>query len=330
MRSISILVRLALMALLALGMAFVSAAQDKETEDKPMMSQGPDNTPPPASHIYKTFGERKLQLAMHYPPGWKKEDRRPAVLLFSGAHKVQPDKDGKLPPLAEERARLGLPVQNTGPGTAHVPLADSFAQRGLVCMRVEYRTRGKDGVLPGEDIADAVSAMRWVRGNAGLLGIDPNRVVAAGGSSGAYLAASLFAFEPQYPPDADRPISARPNAIILYSPLIDWLNVGPMSDAFLVVLNGDKELGARVSPARHWRKDMPPTLVLVGTEEPPFAAVKEFADKWIAEGAPMELYVAEGGKHGFFIQPEWVEKAAARTDQFLRSLGYLPDAPALK
>jgi acetyl esterase/lipase len=103
-------------------------------------------------------------------------------------------------------------------------------------------------------------------------------------------------FEHWYPADGDRPVSARPNAIILYSPLVDWLEAGSMSANFLLVLGGDKELGARISPARHWRKDSPPTLVMVGTQEPPFATVKEFAEKWSAAGAPIELYVAEGAK----------------------------------
>ncbi len=283
---------------------------------------------PPASHIYKTFGERKLQLAMHYPPVWNPEDKRPGVLFFSGAHKVQPDKNGKLPPLAAERAQLGLPVVNHGPGENHVPLCDALAKRGLVCLRVEYRTRGRDGVLPGEDIADAISAMRWVRSHAALLGIDPERVVAAGGSSGGYLAASLFAFEGQYPAAGDASVSARPNAILLYSPLVDWLDVGSMSESFLVVLNGDKELGAKISPARHWRKDCPPTLVMVGTEEPPFAAVQAFAGTWKANGAPMELFVAKGGQHGFFAQPAWVDKTLARTDEFLRANNLLLPEPS--
>ncbi len=286
--------------------------------------------PSPASHIYQTFGERKLQLAMHYPPGWKAGDQRTAILFFSGSHKVQPDKDGKLPPLVAERAKLGLPVVNRGPGENHAPFCDELAKRGFVCARVEYRTRGKDGVLPGEDIADAVSAIRWVRGHAATLGIDPKRVVAAGGSSGGYLAASLFAFEDRYSTSGDGNISARPDAILLYSPLVDWLEAGIMSDSFLVVLNGDKELGAKVSPARHWRKDCPPTLVMVGTEEPPFTTVKEFAEKWKAVGAPMELFVADGGKHGFFAQPAWLERTLARTDEFLKTRGFSDASPAAK
>jgi acetyl esterase/lipase len=261
---------------------------------------------------------------MHYPPSWTQQDQRTAVLFFSGGHKVQPDKDGKLPPLAEERARLKLPVVNRGPGEAHANFCDAFARRGYVCIRVEYRTRGRDGVLPGEDIADAVSAMRWIRSHAGEIGVDAKRIVAAGGSSGAYLAASLFAFENMHSSAGDPAVSARPDAILLFSPLVDWLEVGSMSEQFLVVLAGDKELGARISPARHWRKDCPPTLVMVGTEEPPFETVKTFSEHWRAAGAPVELYVAEGAKHGFFATPSWVEKINARTDEFLRSLGLVP------
>jgi acetyl esterase len=274
----------------------------------------PQAKTPPATYVYKTFGDRKLQLAMHYPAGWSSADKRTAILFFSGAHKVQPDREGKLPPLAAERARLKLPIVNNGPGGVHAPFCDALARAGRVVIRVEYRTRGKDGVLPGADIEDAAGAIRWIRDHAGELGIDPRRVVAAGGSSGAYLAAGLFAFEKQ--------VSAQPNAIVMYSPLVDWLEVGSMSDSFLVVLGGDKELGARVSPARHWRKDSPPSLVMVGTEEPPFTTVKEFAEKWRAAGAPMELFVADGGQHGFFAQPAWIAKTVARTEQFLQSLGY--------
>jgi hypothetical protein len=276
----------------------------------------------PRTHTYKTLGERKLQLAMHYPHGWSDKDKRTAILFFSGAHRVVADENGKLPPLAAERRKLGLPVVNRGPGENHALYCDALAKRGYVAMRVEYRTRGRDGVLPGEDIPDALSAMRWVRSHASELGIDPARVIAAGGSSGAYLAASTFAFEDRYPLGNDPKVPARPNAILLYSPLVDWLEVGSMSPAFMVVLGGDQELGARISPARHWRKDAPPAYVMVGTKEPPFETVRQFAAKWMDAGARIELFVADDAPHGFFWQPEWSEKTLAQTERFLRSLGY--------
>src|SRR5262249_12721165 len=157
------------------------------------------------------------------PPGWKAEDNRPAMLLFSGSHKVKADAQGNLPPLAAERAQRGMPVLNNGPPDRLVPLAEHFAKLGLVCFLVEYRTRGKDGVLPPDEVGDAVHAIRWVRGHAGTLGVDPDRIVSAGSSSGAYLAASLFALDHLHPPDGDRGLSATPNALILLSPLVDWL-----------------------------------------------------------------------------------------------------------
>ncbi|MDZ4850269.1 MAG: alpha/beta hydrolase fold domain-containing protein [Pirellulaceae bacterium] len=298
---------------------------EKQSEVAPQLppsftaNDSSSNTLPPTSHIYQVFGERKLQIAMHYPADWKSTDQRTAILFFSGSHKVQANKEGELPPLAAERERLGLTVVNQGPGgEQHVSICDAIAKQGYVCMRVEYRTRGKDGVLPGVDIADAVSAIRWVRGHTASLGVASDRIVAAGGSSGGYLAASLFAFESRFPTAGDPSISARPNAILLYSPLIDWLEVGSMSENFLVVLNGDRELGARISPARHWKQDCPPTLVMVGSEEPPFKTVEAFAEKWKAAGAPMELFVAEGGEHGFFGKPAWLDKTIVRTEAFLR------------
>ncbi|MBM3736839.1 MAG: hypothetical protein FJW39_13735 [Acidobacteria bacterium] len=132
----------------------------------------------PAEHVYQTIGERTLRLAMHYPPGWKPGSRHTGIVFFSGAHRVVAGEGGKTPPLASERARQGLKSANRGPGTAHAPFLDALAARGFVCMRAEYRTRGNDGLLPGEDIPDALAAVRWVRDHAAGLGVDPGRVVA--------------------------------------------------------------------------------------------------------------------------------------------------------
>ena len=279
---------------------------------------------PPGSYVYRTLGERKLQLSPHYPAGWTPRDDRVAVLLFSGNHKPR-TKDGMIKPLASEPDPL--PVRNPGPGEAHSDLADSYADRGFVCFRVEYRSRGNDGVLPGEDLKDAFAAIRWVRTHAGELGIDPHRVIAVGCSSGGYLASGLYAFEPSPYGQEDPFVPARPDAIILHSPLVDWLRTGSMRDEFLIVLDGDEDLGARVSPARHWRPGQPPMLVFLGTEEPQFEGVRDFAETWAARGEPMELYLGEGGPHGFFGKGAWVPKVAARTDEFLGRIGYHGNSP---
>ena len=57
-------------------------------------------------------------------------------------------------------------------------------------ITVEYRLKNQHGELPLICIADAKSAIRWVRGHAAGLNIDENRIAAGGGSAGGHLAAS--------------------------------------------------------------------------------------------------------------------------------------------
>ena len=49
--------------------------------------------------------------------------------------------------------------------------------------------KSRQGVTPKECVQDAKSAVRWMRKNAATLGIDPDRIVAAGGSAGGHIAA---------------------------------------------------------------------------------------------------------------------------------------------
>jgi len=50
---------------------------------------------------------------------------------------------------------------------------------------------------------------------------------------------------------------------------------------------------------------------------------KAFVDKGKKLGAPVEVYWAEGAKHGFFNRSPWLEKTTERVDQFLQKIGYL-------
>ena len=33
---------------------------------------------------YKTVGDKELKIHLHFPPGWKGRDRRPAIIFFFG------------------------------------------------------------------------------------------------------------------------------------------------------------------------------------------------------------------------------------------------------
>ncbi|WP_421681689.1 alpha/beta hydrolase [Stutzerimonas urumqiensis] len=77
---------------------------------------------------------------------------------------------------------------DTLPGTWPEALAE-VASRGYVVAAINYRLAG-EARFPAQ-LHDAKAAVRWLRANAQTYGIDPDRIVAWGGSAGGHLAALL-------------------------------------------------------------------------------------------------------------------------------------------
>ncbi|NJN05469.1 MAG: alpha/beta hydrolase [Rhodobacteraceae bacterium] len=200
------------------------------------------------SHIYKTIGERTLKVDVDYPPGWKASDRRPVMIFFSGG------------------------AFRTGNTRQFVPQAAYFAQRGLVCVRAEYRDRTKDKVEPDTCLKDAISAMRWLRKNAPMLGADPDKIISAGGSAGGFLAASACTTRDFHDPGDDLGISPRPSAMVLFNPVVDFVSL----DRDIVKLAENKKLLEQISPLRNLTADLPPTLILIGSKDGFFDQVDQF------------------------------------------------------
>ncbi|WP_336963389.1 alpha/beta hydrolase [Sphingobium aquiterrae] len=65
----------------------------------------------------------------------------------------------------------------------------ALAARGFITVIPDYRI-GPETVYPGF-VEDGVAALRWVRAHIGTRGGDPDRIVLAGHSAGAYIAAML-------------------------------------------------------------------------------------------------------------------------------------------
>src|SRR4051812_43269570 len=106
-----------------------------------------------------------------------------------------------------------------------MPQSEYLATRNVVGLRVEYRVIPKrDSGPPTLCVNDAKSAMRYVRAHANELGIDPKRVAAAGGSAGGHLAAATALLSGLDDPANDQTVSARPDALILFNPM---MNNGP-------------------------------------------------------------------------------------------------------
>lgn len=76
-----------------------------------------------------------------------------------------------------------------------VGLATEFAERGYVCVSIDYRVRNnpmedKKGMI-SDATEDAMSGLNWIRNNSEKLNIDINKIIVGGGSAGGIIAVNL-------------------------------------------------------------------------------------------------------------------------------------------
>ena len=176
----------------------------------------------------------------------------------------------------------------------------------MVAARADYRVKSRQGVTPKECVEDAKSAVRWLRQNAAKLGIDPDRIVAAGGSAGGHIAACTALTPGLEAEGEDTTISSKPNALVLFNPAAAFLDPQMMER-----IGNDEALGKAISPTDAFKKDSPPTLLLFGTADFLLTQGEEFMKKSKELGHRAELFTAEGQPHGFFNRPPWREKTIA-------------------
>jgi acetyl esterase/lipase len=253
------------------------------------------DAPPTETFIYKKTPQADLELVVHYPPGWKETDKRPGIVFFFGGGW----QNGKITQFESQASHL--------------------ASRGMVAARADYRVKSRHGVTPKECVEDAKSAVRWMRQNAAKLGVDPDRIVAAGGSAGGHIAACTALTPGLEAGGEDATISSKPNALVLFNPVLRFDGIPQLMER----IGNDEGLGKAISPTLHLKKDSPPTLILFGTADRLAVMGDEFMKKSKELGHRAELFTAEGQPHGFFNHSPWQEKTTERMDEFLVSIGYL-------
>ncbi|MCX5685334.1 MAG: alpha/beta hydrolase, partial [Planctomycetota bacterium] len=254
--------------------------------------------------VYKKTPQGDLKIYVHLPPDWKATDKRPAIVFFFGGG------------------------WTNGTVGQFLPQATYLASRGMVTARADYRVKSRQGTTPRECVEDAKSAVRWLRQKAGELGIDTAKVIAAGGSAGGHIAACTALVEGLDAKDEDKAVSSKPDALVLFNPVVDMTGLGDMAGTVPVPTNRDA--AKEISPIFYLKKDSVPTILFFGTTDRFFAQGQAMLAKAKELGARVELYSAAGLPHGFFNKPPWTEITVRQADAFLASLGYLKGEPTIK
>jgi len=195
------------------------------------------------------------------------------------------------------------------------PQCQYLCERGFTCFSTQYRL-GDDSQpdLRGA-VEDARAAFTYLADHAGELNIDPRHIVAGGGSSGGHLAAALGTALAPAPTGTSSGDIRRPAALVLYNPILD-LSPGTPNHSLV------KENWEEVSPIHHVDDAVPASLVLLGSQdaEAPVATVEAFRKAVRDAGGRCEVALYEGQGHGFFNQPDYLEKTNLRVLQFLSAL----------
>jgi len=246
---------------------------------------------------YKTTAKGDLHLHIFAPANRQPAAKRPAIVCFFGGG-----------------WKSGTPLQFY-PECAH------FADRGIVAISADYRIASTHGSSPFDAVADAKSAIRWVRKHATQYGIDPEKIVAAGASAGGHLAAATGSLSALDDPNDDPSIRAAPNAAILWYPVLDN---GP--DGY-----GDAALKSRYqefSPFHNVGPNTPPTLIFLGTKDPlvPVKTIESYQNRMRQAGVRCEVKLFEGAGHPVYeyrMGPSPLrQQALDAADAFLTSLHF--------
>ncbi len=292
----------------------VSAQQRRANNDKSKQAIENLSFEGARSEVYKEIDDARLKAHVFYPASYEDGQKLPAIVFFFGGG-----------------WRSGTPAQFEH----HCRF---LAARGMIAITADYRVASRHGVKANACVADAKSAVRWMRQNAERLGIDADRIVAGGGSAGGHLAACTGVVDGLEPEGEDMKISSRPNAMALFNPALVLAPIGDRSVDEKKLASIKERAGVEpkeISPYHRLASGAPPAIIFHGEADTtvPFETAKVFADKMKENGDRCELKAYPEQGHGFFNyrsskSKENFRKTVQALDEFLVSLGYLNSDPS--
>ena len=261
---------------------------------------------------YKKTDEMDLKLWIFYPKNHKKKSKAASIVFFFGG-----GWNGGTPAQFNEQAKF-------------------LQKRGMVSILADYRVKSRNNTQAIYCLKDAKSAIRWVRQNARKIGVDPNRIVASGGSAGGHLAAATGTIPLHDEYGENLKISSKPNAMILFNPVLILAPTREFNNSYSwpanKVLNLKQRIGVEpksFSPYHFVNENTPPTVIFHGKKDKtvPYESVKFFDMKMKKFNNKSKLYLYEGEEHGFFNYQRKNQgpfnDTMLKAEKFLIDLGYV-------
>ena len=299
-----------LLLLLFIGANFyhnIFAQQNNQSEYPPRLEDAKEE-------VYKSGEDFELKVWIFNPQAHEVGSNKPAIVFFFGGG-----------------WRRGNPTQ-------FYKHSQYLAARGMVAILADYRVSERHGVAAKYCVSDAKSVIRWVRLHAERLGVDPNRIVASGGSAGGHLAISTSTLNDFDEGSEDPSISSKPNAMVLFNPV---LVLDDIPGKWEIPNQGwaktaQKRLGTKpelLSPYHHIHSEMGPCIIFHGTADKtvPHRTAELFQTEMKSKNLRCELVSYKDEGHGFFNfgrngNGPFID-TVNKLDAFLVSIGYLPAIP---
>ncbi len=241
--------------------------------------------------MYKKTLQEDMYLYLLRPEGNTKEPL-PAIIYFTGGGWVNGSVDSQ------------------------IANAAWFRDHGIIGITADYRVKSRHGTTPVECIRDAKSAVRYVRAHAKELGIDPDKIIVAGGSAGGHIAACT-AIDGGDESGENLLISSKANALVLHNPVL-----GEGFGAAFFIEHPE------YSPILNIRKGWPPTILSCGTADgtTPFQVAQKFTELMKKLGNTCELIAVKDADHSCdwpVSNPNFLP-TLTRMTKFLQEQMFLP------
>ncbi len=251
-------------------------------------------------YTYKTADETDLVMEVYFPPDHDPETAKvPGLILFHG---------GGWSGGSRDQFKFACAY---------------FAGRGLVCATAEYRMHGR-GKVPKSPkgvsrkkicVIDAKSAIRWFKEHAAELGLDPERVIAGGGSAGGHISALATM-------NAD--INDPSDNIGTNTGVVAYLWFNPAFSA-------NDKVHPELTVLQNLKAEQPPTIAFFGDDDKWIEGWNATHEKWKSLGTEtIELWMAPGQEHAFFNKEPWRTVTLIAADDFLVRHGLLEGKATLE